>query len=68
MCGYHPVAIILCGRDVNPWILDTRGHGRAVVDYWLATAALLPLLPSLEVTGTTMASQHSDHATLLAFA
>ena len=46
-----------------PTSYGSRGQGRAVVDYWLATAALLPLLPSLEVTGTTMASQLSDHAT-----
>ena len=48
-----------------PTSFGSRGHGRAVVDYWLASAALLPRLPSLAVTGTTMASQLSDHATLL---
>ena len=42
----------------------SRAHWRAVVDYWLASAALLHLLPSLAVTGTPMASQLSDHATL----
>ena len=43
----------------------SRGTGRAVVDYWLASASLLPRLPTMAVDSWGLAAQHSDHATLL---
>ncbi|EFN60189.1 hypothetical protein CHLNCDRAFT_56640 [Chlorella variabilis] len=43
----------------------SRGSGRAVVDYWLASASLLPRLPTMAVDSWGLAAQHSDHATLL---
>ena len=41
------------------------GSGKAVVDYFLASASLLPLLPEMAVDGDHPAAQLSDHATLL---
>ena len=43
----------------------SRGTGRAVVDYWLASASLLPRLPTMAVDSWGLAAQHSDHTTLL---
>ena len=42
----------------------SRGTGRAVVDYWLASASLLPRLPTMAVDSWGLAAQHSDHATI----
>ena len=49
----------------DPTSFGSQGSGRAVVDYWLASAGLLPLLPHMEVDSWRAAAQLSDHATLL---
>ena len=43
----------------------SRGTGRSLADYWLASASLLPRLPTMAVDSWGLAAQHSDHATLL---
>ena len=43
----------------------SRGSGRSVIDLWLASASLLPVLPWLAVARNSWAAEQSDHATVL---
>ena len=43
----------------------SKGSGRSVVDYFVTSASLLPLLPWMAVNAAHPAAQLSDHATLL---
>lgn len=43
----------------------SKGDGRSVVDLWLASASLLPLLPWLAVSSDSWAAELSDHATVV---